>query len=275
MDIRHIKALWPPSSHNKNAAIARWDNSAPAFGRKPLPTTKNSAVMALINHMHMLTHDGDVLDVGCGAGRFSLALARQCRHVTGTDMSPGMIDEARQHTQKKHIQNVDFVIYDWNELYLDEMGWHSHFDFVLANMTPAIDSPEALEKLSGASRGWCLLCSPVYRTDSVMDALLTQLTLDENGRVAENQRRRDTLTLSFALLLENGYAPYVTYDSRAWDDNKPLDQATHDYTQRIRVRHNLTDAHEQTISTLLLSIAKNGRVLSHIKTTAAIMYWHV
>ena len=110
-----------------------------------------------------------------------------------------------------------------------------------------------------------------------MDALLAHLKLDENrpARYTENQRRRDTLALSFALLLENGYTPYVTYDSCSRDDDKPLDQATHDYTQRIRVRHNLTDAHEQKISSLLSTIAKNGRVLSRIKTTAATMYWHV
>ena len=136
MDISHIKALWPPASRNKDAAIARWDNSAPAFGRKPLPTTKNSAVVALIDRMRMLTRDSNMLDIGCGAGRFSLALARQCQHVTGTDISPGMIDKARQHTQKKQINNVDFVICDWDELCLDKMGWQRRFDFVLANMTP-------------------------------------------------------------------------------------------------------------------------------------------
>ena len=40
--------------------------------------------------------DRDVLDLGCGIGRVSAALAPRCRSVLGLDASPGMVAEARR-----------------------------------------------------------------------------------------------------------------------------------------------------------------------------------
>ena len=40
--------------------------------------------------------DRDVLDLGCGIGRVSAAIARRCRSVLGLDVSPKMVAEARR-----------------------------------------------------------------------------------------------------------------------------------------------------------------------------------
>jgi SAM-dependent methyltransferase len=40
--------------------------------------------------------DRDVLDLGCGIGRVSAALAPRCRSVLGLDVSPSMVAEARR-----------------------------------------------------------------------------------------------------------------------------------------------------------------------------------
>jgi SAM-dependent methyltransferase len=40
--------------------------------------------------------DRDVLDLGCGIGRVSAALAPRCRSVLGLDVSPNMVEEARR-----------------------------------------------------------------------------------------------------------------------------------------------------------------------------------
>ncbi len=47
-----------------------------------------------------------VLDYGCGVGRLVLPLARRSRVVVGIDVSPGMLEQARENCQKYGISTA-------------------------------------------------------------------------------------------------------------------------------------------------------------------------
>ena len=49
-----------------------------------------------------------ILDVGCGAGRLSLALAPVSKWVVGLDRGAPLIQEARQRAADAHLANVEF-----------------------------------------------------------------------------------------------------------------------------------------------------------------------
>lgn len=72
---------------------------------------------------------GPVLDVGCGPGTVTAYLAEQGVEVTGVDLSPRMIDNAR----RRHPQ-CRFEVGSWTELELPEaayggiLGWWSLFN---------------------------------------------------------------------------------------------------------------------------------------------------
>lgn len=53
-------------------------------------------VVDLMQRRGVLGADRDVLDVGCGIGRLSLALAGRVRSIVGVDISEGMVAEARR-----------------------------------------------------------------------------------------------------------------------------------------------------------------------------------
>jgi SAM-dependent methyltransferase len=51
-----------------------------------------------------------VLDVACGPGLVVAAFAKACRRATGIDLTPAMIDKAREHARALTLSNVDWHI---------------------------------------------------------------------------------------------------------------------------------------------------------------------
>jgi SAM-dependent methyltransferase len=62
----------------------------------------------------------NIIDVGCGRGRHSIALAERGYHVTGFDLSPTAIDKARRIAGERDLSNVRFVVQDMRQP-LDDM----------------------------------------------------------------------------------------------------------------------------------------------------------
>lgn len=68
-----------------------------------------------------------VLDVGCGVGRWSTLLARRGAQVTGVDLSPTMIAEARRRAAMSDLGNrCQFLVQD-----LSKLDAGDQFDLVL------------------------------------------------------------------------------------------------------------------------------------------------
>ncbi|MFD7508163.1 class I SAM-dependent methyltransferase [Streptomyces sp. NPDC059853] len=77
---------------------AYWDAAADAFDDEPdhglrADVTRTAWARLLLSCMP--AEPVDVLDIGCGTGSLSLLLAEAGHQVTGVDLSPRMIDQAR------------------------------------------------------------------------------------------------------------------------------------------------------------------------------------
>jgi ubiquinone/menaquinone biosynthesis C-methylase UbiE len=72
-----------------------------------------------------------VIDIACGTGALSAAIARHAGHVTGIDLSDDMIVTARRMARRKGINNISFELHDATDLscYTD-----NQFDVAVTSM---------------------------------------------------------------------------------------------------------------------------------------------
>lgn len=76
------------------AAYALWSSDYPAHAHNPVMMAEERAMLALMPEALRGRH---VLDAGCGSGRYLLhALRRDATRVTGVDLSPAMLERARE-----------------------------------------------------------------------------------------------------------------------------------------------------------------------------------
>jgi ubiquinone/menaquinone biosynthesis C-methylase UbiE len=67
-----------------------------SLGNPELLEKATSEVVDLLERLGVLGPERDVLEIGCGIGRFEQALAHRVAAITGIDIAPGMIETARK-----------------------------------------------------------------------------------------------------------------------------------------------------------------------------------
>lgn len=89
----------------------------------------------------ILNNNHKVLEIGCGTGIISLGIADQVNSVIAIDISPKMIEVAKQKAERLRIKNVRFEIADGYSLqYENDM-----FDVVvLSNILHIVKEPNTL-----------------------------------------------------------------------------------------------------------------------------------
>lgn len=84
------------------------------------------------------------LDLGCGSGRHSIALAEKGVSVTGVDFSPSAIQLARSWAEKKNL-HIDFLISDIHEHIVGIND--ASFDSVIAVNTLEYSTKTQIDKI--------------------------------------------------------------------------------------------------------------------------------
>ena len=67
---------------------------------------RNAAALNRIVTMAQADPNDTVLDVACGPGLLACAFARVARHVTGIDLTPAMLEQARALQRQQGLENL-------------------------------------------------------------------------------------------------------------------------------------------------------------------------
>lgn len=155
---------------------------------------------------HLPAHCFEALEVGCGTGDFARLLAERCERVLAIDLSPRMVEVARDRS--KGHPNIEYAVADASSWEFPE----ECFDCVASIMTlHHLPLAPTVSKITGALKpGGTLLLLDLYQAQSVIDYLSGALGF------AASRALNLAKTGSFA----NHQSPEV---QRAWEEHGRTD----------------------------------------------------
>jgi SAM-dependent methyltransferase len=88
-----------------------------------MPAHSEETAMKLLLDVAQPRPEDDALDVACGPGLVACALAPYVRHVTGIDLTPAMIDQARARQESLGLGNLSWRIGEAEDLPFEDCSF--------------------------------------------------------------------------------------------------------------------------------------------------------
>lgn len=263
-----IMKNWKDDNINEQASIEMWNQKADYFAQYTVDEFSNDEFIKIINENKLIDKNSNVLDVGCGAGKYLVSLADDFRYGLGIDLSPKMIEYANQKAEEYNIKNIEYRCANWSKLDIKKDDLYHKFDLVIACMTPAICSYNTFEKLIDCSKKSGIVCMGTRRKDSVSDVISKILKIGN-----DKSKTEENFVYMFNILWAKGYYPNIKYFNQSWKSEMTVEKAFDIYINRAKSRHNIDEKQEIEVKEFLNKISKNGKIYEDIETVKAVIYW--
>lgn len=271
MDINYFRENWQKEPPDLAETEKFWDLRAEEFNNHPGKDENKKRLedtMRFLTSKNILQEQAEILDIGCGPGKYALALAKRAKRVVGIDISPHMLQCAWENAEKERCDNFVFEKAAWETVDLKKYGWQRKFDLVFASMCPAISSGDSLLKMCRASKGYCFFSSFAQRKDELRDELYRAI----HGQQPAHRRGRN-IYFAINMLLLSGYYPEVTYHDVAFEHCWPLERAVEIYSRQLQAKNTADPDINKQIGNYLQNIAADGIIKEKVQAKIAWVYW--
>lgn len=223
------------------------------------PLSEKLLMMKQFLDAGIIDENSRVLDLCCGPGLFTKEFAKIVKSVVALDISENMLYYAKENL--RDFKNVSIVNYDWTKE--EETLYENEFDFVFANMAPAIYNEETLLKMINATKpeGYCYYSHFATRYCNVTEII---------DNVFSITRDFNRLHHLFDSLWKWGYFPEVSYLDKGGEGIIPLDDALVYYQKE----YDFPDSDIKKVKEALLQITdENGNIKRVTKFKKGIFVW--
>jgi len=122
-----------------NSDARFWDKRAEKYSQRPVADQVTYEKKLEIMRSYFRP-DSEILEMGCGTGSTALAHAPHVKHILATDISPGMIDIAKDKARAGQVENITFETRAVDDHDIVE----SRYDVIMAlNLLHLLKDPEA------------------------------------------------------------------------------------------------------------------------------------
>jgi ubiquinone/menaquinone biosynthesis C-methylase UbiE len=119
-----------------------WDKRAEKYAQRPVSDQETYEKKLEITRGYFRP-DSEVLEIGCGTGSTALAHAPFVKHVVATDISPAMINIAKDKARAGQVENVTFEVRAADDHDIPQ----SRYDVIMAhNLLHLLKEPEPVIK---------------------------------------------------------------------------------------------------------------------------------
>lgn len=202
----------PPDAPDHSAQ--KWNQRAEFWKKERTNNRKGDGrVVSAMNYLEakeLLQKNFDVVDIGCGPGRFAAAFAKRVHYVVGLDISDKMVEHGMEHIQKEGLSNAILRTCDFQTMDIEKEGYKGAFDLVFSSMTPAIHGMNGLMKSMEMSRGWCCHITHLDGRNLLREQIMSEVF----GRKPSHQWTGCWFYSLFNVLFLMGYSPETSYENR-------------------------------------------------------------
>lgn len=238
---------------NIDAHRALWDSEAAHYGARAIASIESDPFMATLAQCKAFNKNSTVLDIGCGAGLYTLACAPYVHTVTGTDLSAEMIAQARTRAQALHLTNCTFECANWSADEAPECARAGGYDIVFAHFTPAVSTLAGFERFLACAKQWAFYETFIGRRHPLME-----LAADVAGLPQTSIWDDEGFYRALKYLFLRGLRPTLSYRDCNWGGPMTPEQATRWCTSRLALRMPVDDALKRAVQTAFEARAKEG-----------------
>ncbi|WP_350344628.1 methyltransferase domain-containing protein [Proteinivorax tanatarense] len=263
---------WNKVKKNSNNMEKFWDFRAERFNNKvPKNPCGSSEIVEMLKNKGYVDKKMRVLDIGCGPGAQTLALACEVKEVIATDISQNMLDYLKKNSDSLGYENIKLLKGNWRDIKLTQIGGQGSFDLVFASMTPGVNCYETLLKMIKASKKYCYLSGFVKRKDLIADEIKEVL----KGKYKREDMWDDKIYYAFNVLYCSGYFPEIKYKHRNWEDEIEIKEAEEFYKQKFSNSYTLDEKDMFVIKNILQKHETMGKVREKTEVTQGYLTWEV
>lgn len=259
----HSVKMW-----NKRADF--WEN---ARKKNQKGDERVDSAIRYLDSKGLLDKNYDIVDIGCGPGRFAAAFAKHVHKVVGLDISDKMVEHGMKHIQNEGLDNAALYACDFQTLDIEKEGYQHAFDLVFSSMTPAIHGMNGLMKSMEMSRAWC--CNITHLDGR--NLLREQIMQEVFGKRLEPQWNGRWFFSLFNVLFLLGYDPETSYEKHSRETWVTPDELYIDFLmEHMLPSEEHTQENAAKISNWVNThLNKDGQIKEVTHTAYATVLWDV